>query len=146
MNIVIVAVGKIREPYVREGCGLYVTRLAPLLPVQTIEVKASSVGEEGDALLRRCPDDAVVWALDRGGKELSSEDLARRMQAVERSGARRLALVIGGADGLAQPVLERADFVWSLSRLTLLHELAQLVVLEQLYRSVKINRGESYHR
>lgn len=146
MNVVIVAVGKIREAYVREGCALYETRLAPLLPVRTIEIKASTMAGEGTALVRRLPEDAVVWALDRAGKELSSEALARRLQSVERSGANRLALVIGGADGLAAPVLARADFVWSLSQLTLLHEMARLVVFEQLYRAAKINRGETYHR
>ena len=146
MNVDIVAVGKIREPYVREGCGLYVTRLEPLLPVRIVEVRASTIAEEGVALLKRCPEDSVVWALDRGGRELSSESLARRVRSIERSGSRRFALVIGGADGLAEAVLARADFVWSLSQLTLLHEMARLVVLEQLYRAVKINRGEPYHR
>jgi 23S rRNA (pseudouridine1915-N3)-methyltransferase len=146
MNVDLIAVGKIREPYVREGCGLYNTRLAPLLPIRLVEVKASTIAEEGAALLKRCPEDAVVWALDRNGRELSSESLARRLRSIERSGSRRFALVIGGADGLAEAVLARADFVWSLSQLTLLHEMARLVVLEQLYRAVKINRGEPYHR
>jgi 23S rRNA (pseudouridine1915-N3)-methyltransferase len=146
MNLDVIAVGKIRESYVREGCGLYVTRLAPLLPVRVVEVKASTIAEEGTALLKRCAQDSVIWALDRGGRELESEAVARRLRSIERSGSRRFALVIGGADGLDQAVIARADFVWSLSQLTLLHEMARLVVLEQLYRAVKINRGEPYHR
>jgi 23S rRNA (pseudouridine1915-N3)-methyltransferase len=72
--------------------------------------------------------------------------LASRLQSVERSGTRHLALVIGGAEGLGEAVLSRANFVWSLSPLTFLHEMARLLVLEQLYRAVKINRGEPYHR
>lgn len=146
MNVDLIAVGRIREPYVREGCALYLTRLEPLLPVRTVEVKPSTMAEEGAALLQRCPEGSTVWALDRTGEELSSESLARRVRSIERSGARRFALVIGGAEGLARAVIARADFVWSLSQLTLLHEMARLVVLEQLYRAVKINRGEPYHR
>jgi 23S rRNA (pseudouridine1915-N3)-methyltransferase len=146
MNVTLIAVDRLRESYLQEGCALYVKRLAPLLPVRTIDVRPSTQNEEASALLKQLAPDATVWALDRGGTELSSEQLATRLQAVEHSGARHLALVIGGADGLGSAVLTRADFVWSLSPLTFLHEMARLLVLEQLYRAVKINRGESYHR
>jgi len=146
MNVTLIAVDRLRESYLREGCALYVKRLGPLLPVRTIEVRPSTQSEESSALLKQIPADATVWALDRGGTELSSEQLASRLQAVERSGARQLALVIGGADGLGAAVLARADLVWSFSPLTFLHEMSRLLVLEQVYRAVKINRGEPYHR
>jgi 23S rRNA (pseudouridine1915-N3)-methyltransferase len=146
MNVTIVAVDRLRESYIRDGCALYIKRLAPMLPVRTIDVRASSQGEESSALLKQIPADATVWALDRSGTELSSEQLASRLQSVERSGTRHLALVVGGADGLGSEVMARANFVWSLSPLTFLHEMARLLVLEQLYRAVKINRGEPYHR
>jgi 23S rRNA (pseudouridine1915-N3)-methyltransferase len=146
MNVSIVAVDRLRESYLRDGCGLYTKRLGPLLPVRMVDVRASTQSEESSALLKQLPADATVWALDRTGIELTSEQLASRLQSVERSGARHLALIIGGAEGLGNEVMARAHFVWSLSPLTFLHEMARLLVLEQLYRAVKINRGEPYHR
>lgn len=146
MNVSLIAVDRLREPYLRDGCALYIKRLGPLLPVRTIDIRPSTQVEESSALLKQIPAESTVWTLDRGGAELSSEQLASHLQTVERSGVRHLALVIGGADGLGAPILARADLVWSLSPLTFLHEMARLLVLEQLYRAVKINRGEPYHR
>ena len=146
MNVTVVAVDRLRESYLREGCALYIKRLAPMLPVRMADVRPSTQTEESTALLRQLPAESIVWALERTGTELSSEQLASRLQSVERSGSRHLALVIGGAEGLGREVMARADFVWSLSPLTFLHEMARLLVLEQLYRAVKINRGEPYHR
>ena len=146
MNITLLAVDRLREPYLRDGCALYIKRLAPLLPVRIVEVRPGAKTEESAALLKQIAADATVWALDQSGAELSSEQLAGRLQTVERSGSNHLALVIGGAEGLEDSVRSRADFIWSLSPLTFLHEMARLMVLEQLYRAVKINRGEPYHR
>jgi 23S rRNA (pseudouridine1915-N3)-methyltransferase len=146
MNVTIVAVDRLRESYLREGCALYIKRLAPLLPVRMVDVRPSTQSDESSALLKQLPVDGTVWALDRTGTEVSSEQLASRLQSVERSGTRHLALVIGGAEGLGNAVTARADFIWSLSPLTFLHEMARLLALEQLYRAVKINRGEPYHR
>lgn len=149
VKIDIVAVDKLREPYLREGCNLYVQRLTPLLPVSIVEVKPSVSGglsAEGDAILRRVADDALLWALDQTGQIITSHDLARRLVSVEQSGCSRLVLAIGGATGLSPAVRKRADFIWSLSELTFLHEMSRLIVLEQLYRAVKINRGQPYHR
>jgi 23S rRNA (pseudouridine1915-N3)-methyltransferase len=146
MNVTLLAVDRLRESYLRDGCAMYVKRLAPFLPVRTIEVRPGTKAEESAAQLKQIASDAAVWALDRSGTELSSELLASRLQSVERSGTNHLAIVIGGAEGLANPLLSRADLVWSLSPLTFLHEMARLLVLEQLYRAVKINRGEPYHR
>jgi 23S rRNA (pseudouridine1915-N3)-methyltransferase len=150
MKIEIIAVDKMREPYLREGCALYLQRLAPLLPVSIAEIRACGANDgttiEGEAILRHASGDVVVWALDQSGHNITSHELARRLAAAERSGGRQLLLAIGGASGLSHAVRERADFIWSLSELTFLHEMARLIVLEQLYRAVKINRGEPYHR
>jgi len=149
MNVEIIAVDKLRESYIREGCKLYEKRLRPLMPVSIHEVRPSAsrdgVDSEGAVILRQVREDDIMWALDASGRSLSSADLARMLSETERSGRRRLALAIGGARGLSQPVIKRANFVWSLSELTFLHEMARLIVLEQLYRAVKINRGEPYH-
>jgi 23S rRNA (pseudouridine1915-N3)-methyltransferase len=83
--------------------------------------------------------------LDRTGDEPSSEDLSRMLAGVSNQGTRRLTLIIAGTYGAASALRERADFVWSLSRLTFLHEWARMIVLEQLYRAAKIARNEPYH-
>ena len=146
MNLTILAVDKLREQYVREGCDHYMRRLEPYLPVSVVEVKPAGMEAEGKAMLARIGDDDVVWALDREGRMLSSPELSARLDEVGRTGARRLSLLIGGADGLHADCTARADFRWSLSPLTFLHEMARLIALEQLYRAVKIARGEPYHR
>jgi 23S rRNA (pseudouridine1915-N3)-methyltransferase len=150
MNVEIIAVGKLREAYIREGCAMYEKRLRPLLPVSVYEIRPSAstdgVEAEGAAILRRVGDEDIVWALDAHGQSISSTDLARMLTDAERSGRRRLALAIGGARGLSQAAIQRVSFVWSLSELTLLHEMARLIVLEQLYRAMKIKRGEPYHK
>jgi 23S rRNA (pseudouridine1915-N3)-methyltransferase len=146
MNVTIVAVDKLRERYLRDGCALYVKRLAPYAGISMAEVRKSSVAGEGRAIFVHLADGDVLWAVDGGGEMLSSIDLAHRISRVERSGTRRLVLAIGGPDGLDRAVIDRADFVWSLSPLTFLHEMARLIVLEQLYRAAKIARDEPYHR
>ena len=147
MRIVIIAVDKLREPYIREGCALYVKRLQPFATMVIQEVKpAATAAAEGEAMLRSVGADDTLWALDQRGRILSSNLLAASVKKAESSGRRRLALAIGGARGLADKVLERAALIWSLSHLTFLHEMARLIALEQLYRAIKINRGEPYHK
>lgn len=148
MNLDVIAIDKMRESYVRDGCAMYRKRLAPYISVNVIEVKAqpNDLESEGRSLLARVAADSVVWALDREGTLLDSVGVAGRLAAVERSGNRRLALIIGGPAGLHESLLKAADFRWSLSPLTFLHEVTRLLVLEQLYRAIKINRGEPYHR
>jgi 23S rRNA (pseudouridine1915-N3)-methyltransferase len=150
MNVTIVAVDKLREEYVREGCRLYEKRLAPYFRVDVIETRKGNgpdaVFREGSDILARIADADECWALDRSGNILSSLDLARKISQVERSGKRRLVLTLGGPEGLHESVLTRANFRWSLSNLTFLHEMSRLIVLEQLYRATKIARGETYHR
>ena len=150
MNVAIIAVDKLREPYARAGCELYLQRLQRYFGVVVIETRKengpSAALLEGRGILERVDDDDVVWALDRNGVALSSTDLAHRVADVERSGKRRLAIAIGGPEGLDETVLTRAGLRWSLSPLTFLHEMARLIALEQLYRAAKILRGEPYHR
>ena len=150
MNVTILAVDKLREAYVREGCDMYAQRIAPYVGIETVEVRKASgddaLASEGRGILNRVSNDDVLWVLDRSGDPLSSTELARKIADVERSGKRRLVLAIGGPDGLHESVLRRANFRWSLSDLTFLHEMSRLIVLEQLYRATKIGRGEPYHR
>lgn len=152
MQIRIVAVGKLKAPYAVEACAEFAKRLAPYYPIDVVEVKASdgsqpsqAMREEGERIAKQLHADDRVWLLDRTGDELSSEQLSHTIARVANEGARRLTLVIAGTYGADDSLRERADFVWSLSRLTFLHEWARMIVLEQLYRAAKIARNEPYH-
>lgn len=150
MIVTIVAVGRIKEPYLREGCAEYRKRLRPFFPVDVVELRDPKPGDAddvlGDAMLARAGPQATLWALDIEGTAIDSVELARRIAAVASTGSRRLVLAIGGADGLPRAVVRRADFRWSLSPLTFLHDMTRLIVFEQLYRAAKIERGAPYHR
>ena len=140
MKLALVAVGKLKEAWVQEGCAEYAKRVRGKLPLDLVEVKDDA------ELGRKIPPRYKLWALDERGKELSSEELAASLQKAMNGGEQGIALVIGGADGLPKDLVARANFTWSLGRLTLPHRLARLIVLEQLYRALSILRGEPYHR
>ncbi len=150
----IVAVGKLRG-WASEGCEDYLRRLRRYFPVEIIEVPEADMNRlppeevlaaEGERLLKRLPAGAHVIALDRErGKPLSSEDLARKLDSLGVSGRSHVVFVLGGPLGLSPEVLGRADERLSFGPMTLPHALARVVLLEQLYRAVKIGRGEKYH-
>jgi 23S rRNA (pseudouridine1915-N3)-methyltransferase len=150
MHLRIVAVGKLRDRAASAVSAEFQKRLRGYHRLEISEVRASSgaepakaVREEGERLLRAAGD-GLLWALDRTGTELSSEELSGKIIELESRG-RPLTLAIGGTFGLSQEVRSRAEFVWSLSKLTFLHEWARMIVLEQLYRAAKIARSEPYH-
>jgi 23S rRNA (pseudouridine1915-N3)-methyltransferase len=152
MQIRVIAVGKLRERYVTAACEDFRTRIAPYYPLDVVEVKASlgaqpalAMREEAERVLRQVHEDDRVWLLDRTGEQLSSEELSRMVGEVANAGTRRLTLIVAGTYGADESLRKRADFVWSLSKLTLLHEWARMFVLEQLYRAAKIARNEPYH-
>lgn len=146
------AVGRLR-PCFREACDEYLRRLRRVAEVREVEVReAARAGspalqrrEEAKRLTVALPDRVVRVALDLRGEPWSSEELARRVGAW-RDAARPVALVIGGAEGLDPAVLEASDLRWSLGPMTLPHELARVVVMEQLYRAFAILRGAPYHK
>jgi 23S rRNA (pseudouridine1915-N3)-methyltransferase len=107
---------------------------------------AISEAKDDADLVRKLPPRQQLWALDERGKQLSSDELAAALAQRMNAGEHGITFVIGGADGLPRELVARADFVWSLARLTLPHRLARLIVLEQLYRAMSIIRGEPYHR
>jgi 23S rRNA (pseudouridine1915-N3)-methyltransferase len=150
----IVAVGRLKG-WAAEGSDDYLTRLRRYFPVEVVEVPEEDMNRrspeevltaEGERLLKRLPAGAHVVALDRvKGKLLSSEELARKLSSLALSGRSHVAFVLGGPLGLSPEVLGRADERLSFGPMTLPHALARVVLLEQLYRAVKIGRGEKYH-
>jgi 23S rRNA (pseudouridine1915-N3)-methyltransferase len=150
----IVAVGALKG-WAADGADDYLKRLRRFFPVEVVEVPEEDLnryppGEvlaaEAKRLLRRVPAGAYVMALDREkGKPLSSEKLAQQLSSLGLSGRSHVAFMLGSPLGLSPEVLERADAVVSFGPITLPHALARIVLLEQLYRAAKINRGERYH-
>jgi 23S rRNA (pseudouridine1915-N3)-methyltransferase len=152
MNLRLLAVGKIRERYIAAALDDFRTRLRPYHRLEEIEVRAGDGADperamrtEGEAILKLIDPTDRVWLLERTGESFSSEELARRIERLPHEGVARLTLVIAGTYGASEALLARADLRWSLSPLTLLHEWARALVLEQLYRAAKIARDEPYH-
>jgi 23S rRNA (pseudouridine1915-N3)-methyltransferase len=152
VNLRLIAVGKIREPYIAAALEDFRKRLRPYYPLEEIEVKAAdgsnpqaAVADEGRRVLKAIDATDIVWLLERGGKQLSSQELSFRLSSVSTTGATRLTVVVAGTYGASEELKSRAQFLWSLSDLTFLHEWARAIVLEQLYRAAKIARNEPYH-
>ena len=139
MRYDVVAVGRVKDAALRAACDEYLSRLRRYARVEEREVKDEA------RLLGAIPGEARLVALSRTGEPWSSMDLADWTGRWDQDG-RDVALVIGGADGLPGVLLAQAERVWSLSALTFPHELARVIVLEQLYRAFTIRRGEPYHR
>lgn len=139
MRYHVVAVGRVRSVALRAACDDYLARLRRYTKVAEREVR------DDGRIVAALPPAGRCIALSRQGHGWSSERLAAWTERWERDG-RDVAFAIGGADGLPGNVIEAADQVWSLSRLTLPHELARVVLVEQLYRAYTIRRGEPYHR
>jgi 23S rRNA (pseudouridine1915-N3)-methyltransferase len=139
-RIRILAVGKVRKGWLSEGVGLYLKRLPGL---EVVELRDAGMAREAEAIAAALRPEEQLVALTEEGQTYSSVDLARRL---EGSGSERLAFVIGGADGLDPALRSRANWRLSLSAMTFPHELARLLLLEQLYRALSIQQGGPYHR
>lgn len=159
MRFTVVAVGKLKERFWKDACEEYLKRLQPYARTSVREVadvdpaKAGGVAAARDregaaicAALDSLGGSAHVTLLDIGGRERSSEGLSRRIDELALRGSSDLAFVIGGSDGVSEQVRARADETLSFGPITLPHNLARVVLLEQLYRAQKISRGEPYHK
>ncbi len=154
MKLWILAVGDKMPGWVESACAEYLRRMPREARVELVEVRPEKrSGQPADRikaaeaarLLEKCPKGVRVVALDERGAELTTRELAARLSDWLADG-RDTALVIGGADGLAPEVLERAEMKLALSRLTLPHGLARVLLAEQLYRAVSLIQGHPYHR
>ena len=145
MRWCIVAVGKARLAYARAGISEYLARLRCFCPVDTASVKPSDPQREGNQLLSRS-EGCFRLILDEHGKSFTSRRFAEEVRKIEGNPRKVCALIVGGADGLSERVLASADLLWTLGPLTLQHELALLVALEQIYRAHTILTGIPYHR
>jgi len=139
MRYRVVAVGRVKDAALRAACDAYLGRLRHYTHLEEREVKDEA------RILEAIPEDSRLVALERAGDQWTSEELADRTARWELEG-RDVVFAIGGADGLPEAALQTAERRWSLSRLTFPHELARVLLYEQLYRAYTIRRGEPYHR
>lgn len=159
MNIKILCIGKLKEKYWTAAIGEYSKRLKPYCQICIEELKearlpdkASSAEEqsvkeaEGEALLAHIRKTDYVITLEIQGKALSSEELAEKIQMLALDGNSQIVMVIGGSLGLSEAVSRRADFKLSFSKMTFPHQMIRVFLLEQIYRSFKIIKGEPYHK
>lgn len=155
MRIVLISVGSRMPLWARSAFEEFSKRLPAECRLRLHEIEAGKRGknpdikrlldQEAERMLAAVPDDALCIALEVNGRQWSSEELAGELAQWAQAG-RDVALLVGGADGLAAKARQRADTIWSLSRLTLPHMLVRVVVAEQLYRAWSIGRGLPYHR
>ncbi|MBC5687764.1 23S rRNA (pseudouridine(1915)-N(3))-methyltransferase RlmH [Mediterraneibacter sp. NSJ-55] len=159
MRITILTVGKIKEKYLRDAIAEYTKRLSKYCKLEMIEVSdektpdtASQTVEEGirdkegQRILKYIKDDMYVITLEIEGKMLTSEEIAEKIKNLGIQGKSSIAFVIGGSIGLGKEVLKRADFSLSFSKMTFPHQLMRVILLEQIYRSFRINSKEPYHK
>ena len=155
MKLSLLCVGRLNLPFANDGCAEFSGRLKRYLPLVIHEIKEHKTGRkqdlpciiatEGEALGQKIPPGAFVIALDQGGKKLSSEGLADLMKDHMLRSIPEWTLLIGGPYGLSDSLRKRADLTLSLSPMTLTHQMARLLLLEQLYRCCTIIRNEPYH-
>ena len=158
MRITILAVGKIKEKYLRDGIAEFVKRLGPFCRLEIKELdeermpddpsaaqKEQALAREGERLLKQIPQGSRVFVLDVIGKQQSSEELAETFSSLAVDGDSSLTFIIGGAFGLSEDVRKAAHVRLSFSKMTFTHQMIRLLLVEQIYRSFKIWRGEKYH-
>lgn len=156
--IKIIAVGKIKEKYFKDGISEYVKRLSPYTKIEIMEVMDEKTSEnndsinnlakenEGKRILSKINDDEYVIALDLHGKDFSSEQLAKKIQEINTYQSSKITFVIAGSLGYSDEVIKRANLRWRLSNCTFPHQMVRLMLVEQLYRIYKLNNNEPYHK
>mgnify|MGYP000766596858 FL=1 len=159
MKITILTVGKIKEKYLRDAIAEYSKRLSRYAKLEIIEVadektpdNASETVEtniknkEAERLLKYIRDDAYLITLEIKGKQLTSEELAQKIDTLGVQGTSHIIFVIGGSLGLGEEVLKRSNYALSFSKMTFPHQLMRVILAEQIYRSYRIIHGEPYHK
>ena len=156
MNIKVIALGKLKEKFLKEGIDEFQKRLIPyasfeIIELQPVEIRdehliKKALDEEADKILAYIKPQSYLITLEIKGKMISSEELAEKIEDITNEGISEIVFVIGSSYGLSEKVSKRANFKLSLSKMTFLHQFARLILLEQIYRAFKILKGETYHK
>ena len=156
MNIKILAFGKIKEDFLKQGINEFVKRLTPYTSIEIAELTPIDIKDEAliekvlneeaeKALSLIKPSDYVI-TMEIEGKNLSSEEFAEKIRDIQNSGVPQVVFVIGSSCGLGEKIKARANFKLSLSKMTFLHQFSRLILVEQIYRAFKIMKNETYHK
>ena len=156
MNIKIVAVGKIKEQYLKDAIKEYEKRLSPFCSFSVVEVTAEQIIDESlcekykeleaERIIQNIKQGSFVITLEILGKTFSSEDFALKIKDIANTGVNDIVFIIGGANGLHQKVSNLSNLKLSFSKMTFTHQMIRLLLVEQIYRAFKINNNEKYHR
>ncbi len=156
MKIKIIALGKIKEKFLKDGIDEFLKRLTPytsieILELTPVEIKdenltLKALEQEADKIFTNIKPNSYVITLEILGKQLSSEDFAQKINEITISGISELVFVIGSSCGISSKVSQRANFKLSFSKMTFLHQFARLILVEQIYRAFKILKNETYHK
>ena len=156
MKIKIIALGKIKEKFLKDGIEEFVKRLKPYVSIEIVELQPIEIKDEnllqkvleqeGAKILENIKSDSYVITLEILGKQLSSEEFANKINEIIISGVGELVFIIGSSCGIAPIVSQRANFKLSISKMTFLHQFARLLLVEQIYRAFKILKNETYHK
>ena len=159
MRIQIICIGKLKEKYWTDAVNEYMKRLSKYCDIDILELKESKlpdkaslapeaavVEEEGKTILKHIKDGSYVITLEILGKNLTSEELASKMEELPLMGKSHVTFIIGGSLGLSKEVSKRSDFKLSFSKMTFPHQMMRVILLEQVYRAFKINKNEAYHK
>ena len=159
MKIRILAIGKMKEKYLKDGIEEYISRIRPYSQIEIVEVNDESIPDnpndseikkaidlEGKKVLKLLKPSDYLIGLDLNKKELNSEQFADFLQKKFVLGGSNISFIIGGSYGLSEELKNRCNDSISLSKMTFLHQMTRLILLEQIYRAFKINRNETYHK
>ena len=159
MKITIITVGKLKEKYLKDAIAEYIKRLSKYCKLEIVEVADEKTpdnacvvvehairAKEAGRILKYVKEDAYVITLEINGKQLSSEELAEKIDRLGVQGTSHIIFIIGGSIGLGEEVLKKSDFSLSFSKMTFPHQLMRVILLEQVYRSYRIISGEPYHK
>ncbi len=156
MNIKIIALGRIKEKFLKDGIEEFLKRLTPYASVEIVELPAIEIKdenltervlkEEGEKILSNIKPQDFVITLEIKGKQFSSEEFAQKISELINDGTSEIVFVIGSSCGISSIVSERANLKLSMSKMTFLHQFARLILVEQIYRAFKIMKGETYHK
>ncbi|MFA5576745.1 MAG: 23S rRNA (pseudouridine(1915)-N(3))-methyltransferase RlmH [Tissierellaceae bacterium] len=159
MNITIIAVGRIKEKYIEEGIREFSKRLSRYCSLKIVEVDDEKAPEslypremdmvkskEGERIISKIPQNSFIISLEIMGKEISSVELSEKMDKLMGEGTNHMTFIIGGSLGLSDQVINKSNYRLSFSKMTFPHQLMRLILLEQIYRSWRILKGEPYHK
>lgn len=159
MQVKVIAVGKLKEKYLKKGIEEYAKRLGAYTKFEIVEVADEEAPEnlsqaemnqvkalEGERILQKLSSQEVIFALDLNGKQMTSEDFAQTLDDKMTYGQSKLTFIIGGSLGLSQEVLDRAQHRLSFGPMTFPHQVMRLIIAEQVYRAFRIIRNEPYHK